>query len=126
MIPTATAATARSPAAAAKAMSTMRTPRSANATSRPTPPKKASPRSASMSTGKHPLSGHTPTTLPIDDLACDPGIGRSRGATASGVGKAELEEAGDLEDGENTVEGDVANDAGLGGGVDPDRRGRSH
>jgi len=79
-----------------------------------------------MSTSKHPLSGHTPTTLPVDDLDCDPGIGRSRGATASGVPKTELENEGDLEDGENTVEGDVANDVGLGGGVDPDRRGRTH
>ena len=78
-----------------------------------------------MSTSKHSLSGHTPTSLPIDDLDCDPGIGRSRGATASGVRKRELEEAGDLQDGENTVEGDVANDAGLGGGIDPGQRGRS-
>jgi len=79
-----------------------------------------------VSTSKHPHSGHTPTTLPVDDLECDPGIGRSRGATASGVPKRELEDQGDLEDGENTVEGDVANDAGLGGGVDPDRRGHEN
>jgi hypothetical protein len=79
-----------------------------------------------MSTGKHPQSGHTPTTLPADDLDCDPGIGRSRGATASGTRKPELRDQGDLEDGENTVEGDVANDTTPSGGVDPNRRGRSH
>jgi hypothetical protein len=79
-----------------------------------------------MSTSKHPLSGHTPTQLPVDDLDCDPGIGRSRGATASGVPKTELRQQSDLQDGENTVEGDVANDVNSSGGVDPDQRGRTH
>jgi hypothetical protein len=79
-----------------------------------------------MSSSKHPPSGHTPTTLPVDDLACDPGIGRSAGATMSGVGKRDLRESGDLEDGENTVEGDVENDATPQGGIDPDQRSRSH
>ena len=69
--------------------------------------------------GKHPPSGHTPTTLPVDDLECDPGIGRSAGSTASSVSKRELREAADLEDGESTFEGDVANDATPDGGRRP-------
>ena len=79
-----------------------------------------------MSASKHPQSGHTPTTLPVDDLECDPGIGRSAGSTMSGVGKRDLRENQDLEDGENTVEGDVENDVTPQGGIDPEQRGRSH
>jgi hypothetical protein len=67
---------------------------------------------------KHPPSGQTPDPLPADDLACDPGIGSSRGA---GGRRREDDEAG-----ATTVEGDVANDAALGGGVDPDQRGRTN
>jgi hypothetical protein len=67
-----------------------------------------------MATSKHPLSGHTPDPLPADDLACNPGIGASRGMTAGGGRPEEIE-------GETTVEGDVANDVSLGGGVSPER-----
>lgn len=72
-----------------------------------------------MSSSKHAPSGHTPTTLPADDLECDPGIGSSRGATMAG-------ERENLDEGENTREGDVENDTTRGGGVDPLQRGRDH
>jgi hypothetical protein len=68
---------------------------------------------------KHPPSGHTPTTLPADDLECDPGIGQSKGTTIAG-------EKPQLIRGENTTEGDVENDTTPAGGVDPRQRGRSH
>jgi hypothetical protein len=68
---------------------------------------------------KHPPSGHTPTTLPVDDLTCNPGIGSSRGKTLSGEPLSFLA-------GENTDEGDVANDTTLAGGIDPDQRGRTN
>jgi hypothetical protein len=68
---------------------------------------------------KHPLSGHEPDPLPADDLSCDPGIKRSRGTTIAG-------EDPHLGDGENTEEGDVANDTAYGGGIDPDQRGRTN
>jgi len=73
-----------------------------------------------MSGGKHSPSGHTPTQLPMDDLDCNPGIGASRGTTRSGAGDLD---ADDLEDGENTYEGDVGNDVTPAGGVD---RRRTH
>jgi hypothetical protein len=63
---------------------------------------------------KHAPSGHTPTTLPADDLECNPGIGASRGTTMGG-GKPE-----DIE-GETTSEGDVANDVNPSGGMSPER-----
>lgn len=66
---------------------------------------------------KHPRRQADP--LPADDLACNPGIGASRGTTAAG-------EDPDLIEGENTTEGDVANDTALGGGVDPNQRGRTN
>jgi hypothetical protein len=69
--------------------------------------------------GKHPRSGHTPTTLPANDLDCDPGIGSSKGTTISGEDPHILA-------GENTSEGDVENDTTPQGGVNPDQRGRSH
>jgi hypothetical protein len=72
-----------------------------------------------MSTSKHPQPGHEPDPLPADDLARDPGIGSSRGTTASGVDPEEIE-------GANTSEGDVANDVAYGGGIDPDQRGRTN
>jgi hypothetical protein len=68
---------------------------------------------------KHPPSGHTPTTLPADDLECDPGIGQSAGTTIAGESPRSIA-------GETTTEGDVENDTTPEGGVDPDQRGRSH
>jgi hypothetical protein len=65
----------------------------------------------------HPLSGHEPDPLPADDLECDPGIGRSAGTAG---------EDPHIDDGENTDEGDVGNDAGVGGGVDPNQLGRTN
>ena len=72
-----------------------------------------------MTTHKHPLSGHTPDPLPADDLECDPGIGSSRGTTMAG-------EDPDLIAGENTSEGDVANDTNRTGGVNENERGRTN
>ena len=37
-----------------------------------------------MSSSKHSPSGHTPTTLPRDDLEDNPGVGSSKGTTISG------------------------------------------
>jgi hypothetical protein len=76
-----------------------------------------------MSTRKHPPSGHTPITLPVDDLKCNPGIGASRGSTMSGAGDLG---ADDLEDGENTFEGDLENDVTPEGGASPNHRARPH
>ncbi len=54
------------------------------------------------------------------DLTRNPGIGQSKGTTRADA-------AVDFEpDGVNTVEGDVENDVGVGGGVEPDRRGRTN
>lgn len=72
-----------------------------------------------MSTSKHPKPGHEVRKLPADDLACNPGIGASRGATMAGGDLSELE-------GETTLEGDVANDVTYGGGIDPNQRGRTN
>jgi hypothetical protein len=64
-------------------------------------------------------SKHSKTTTPSDaDLRDDPGIGRSRG-----IRQPDDDEA--LQ-GENTVEGDVANDPTPAGGVDPRQRGRTN
>lgn len=76
-----------------------------------------------MTKKKHPPSGHTPITLPADDLKCNPGIGASRGATLSGAGDLGADE---LEDGENTFEGDVENDVTPQGGLNPEQRSRGH
>lgn len=76
-----------------------------------------------MTGRKHPPSGHTPITLPVDDLKCNPGIGASRGSAMSGAGDLG---ADDLEDGENTFEGDVENDVAPDGGVDANQRARTH
>jgi len=46
---------------------------------------------------KHAQSGHTPTTLPRDDLEDNPAIGSSRGTTMAGEDPHIL-----TEDGENT------------------------
>jgi len=52
-----------------------------------------------------------------EDLRRNPAIGQSRGAYAAGE---------DIEEGENTVEGDVENDPEPSGGVNPDRMGRTN
>lgn len=57
-----------------------------------------------MSTSKHPGPGEA--RPPRDDLETDPGIGASRGTTIAGEDPHILRD-----DGENTEEGDVANDA---------------
>lgn len=57
-----------------------------------------------MSTSKHPGPGEA--RPPRDDLEDDPGIGASQGTTITGEDPHILRE-----DGENTEEGDVANDA---------------
>jgi hypothetical protein len=57
-----------------------------------------------------------------DDLRRNPGIGASKGTTMAGADPDLIEE--DLDDGANTFEGDVENDATLGGGADPRRTGR--
>ena len=68
---------------------------------------------------QHPSPSEQPVKGP-DDLERDPGIGQSPGMR--GVEDPDLREL----QGENTVEGDVENDSSLGGGVDPDQRGRDH
>ena len=78
-----------------------------------------------MSTSKHPRPGHETRKLPADDLKCDPGIGASRGTTAAG-GLTQQREKPQSAGGANTIEGDVANDVGLGGGVDANQRGRTN
>ena len=62
-----------------------------------------------MMTGNKP--GRTIPKKP-DDLDENPGIGQSKGLFS----RAGSEEA-ELIEGENTMEGDVENDAGIGGGV---------
>lgn len=54
-----------------------------------------------------------------DDLKRNPGIGASKGTTMAGADPDFLEE--ELDDAANTFEGDVENDATLGGGGDPRR-----
>lgn len=78
-----------------------------------------------MSSNKHPKPGHETITLPADDLACDPGIGESRGATMAG-GETQSRETPESIRGANTLEGDVANDVSYGGGIDPNQRGRTN
>jgi hypothetical protein len=64
-------------------------------------------------------AAHFKTRKPSDkDLKQDPGIGRSRGIILP-------EEDASLQ-GDNTVEGDVANDTTPQGGIDPRQRGRSN
>ena len=56
-----------------------------------------------------------------DDLDENPGIGQSKGLfSRAGPGDA------DLIEGENTIEGDVENDAGIGGGVSGKDLGRTN
>jgi hypothetical protein len=69
----------------------------------------------SMSGSKHD-KGDSPFA---DDLERNPGIGESKGAFATG-------ENTETAEGENTVEGDVDNDAGLSQGAGPDQLGRTN
>lgn len=62
----------------------------------------------------HPAPDQQPVKGP-DDLERNPGIGQS-----GGLGRKEGASFQDIE-GDNTVEGDVGNDVGLGGGIDPDQ-----
>ena len=63
---------------------------------------------------KHPKPDNQPVDLP-DDLDGNPGIGQSKGLFArAGSDGAYLIE------GDNTMEGDVGNDTGRAGDVDPD------
>ena len=54
-----------------------------------------------------------------DDLERNPGIGGSKGAFATGETPEAIE-------GDNSVEGDVENDAGAGQGADPEQLGRTN
>ena len=56
----------------------------------------------------------------IDDLTRNPGIGASKGAFARTGADPETVEA------DNTVEGDVLSDGEKGGGVDPNKLGRTN
>jgi hypothetical protein len=67
---------------------------------------------------KHPSPDEQPAELQ-DDLDRDPGIGQSKALFARDG------EGGDLVEDDNTVEGDVENDGGDAGGVDPEL-GRDH
>lgn len=67
-----------------------------------------------MSTSKHSEPGHTPTTLPRNDLVDDPGIGASRGTTIAGEDPHILRE-----DGENTEEGDTGENTDATGAIRP-------
>ena len=68
-----------------------------------------------MSTSKHP-KGKSPF---ISDLERNPGIGQSKGSFATGIPPEEIE-------GENTIEGDVDNDATGTDGVPEKERGRTN
>ena len=70
---------------------------------------------------KHAQSGHTPTSLPRDDLKDNPGIGTSRGTTIAGEDPHIL-----TNEGENTEEGDVGNDADATGAPTPLERHRTN
>ena len=72
-----------------------------------------------MSTSKHPGPGEA--TPPRDDLETDPGIGASRGTIIAGEDPHILRQ-----DGENTEEGDVANDTDATGAVVPDSQHRTN
>ncbi|KKX30698.1 hypothetical protein [Rhizobium sp. LC145] len=64
-------------------------------------------------------SKHFKPRKPSDaDLKSDPGIGQSKGLNRA-TGNEEIA-------GENTDEGDVANDTLPSGGIDPDQRGRAN
>lgn len=69
-----------------------------------------------MPTRKHPRPGHA-APLPADDLKFNPGIKSSRGMAG-----ADPEEIA----GENTIEGDVANQTDRFGAIRPDDWGRTN
>jgi hypothetical protein len=68
---------------------------------------------------KHPSPDEQPVELQ-DDLDRDPGIGQSKGLFAR-----DGEGGGEPIEGDNTIEGDIENDAGAAGGVNP-ALGRDH
>ncbi len=68
---------------------------------------------------KHLRPDETPVDLQ-DDLDRNPGIGQSGGLFARTSGKD-----ADLIEGDNTVEGDMENDGGVAGGINPEA-GRDH
>jgi hypothetical protein len=72
-----------------------------------------------MSTSKHPPPGRAPP--PRDDLETNPAIGASRGTTIAGEDPHIL-----TDEGENTEEGDVANDADALGRPTPRERHRTN
>jgi hypothetical protein len=72
-----------------------------------------------MSSSKHFRPDEQPVQL-IDDLERNPGIGSSKGLFARAGGEDES-----LIEGANTFEGDIDNDAGLAGGINP-TIGRDH
>jgi hypothetical protein len=74
-----------------------------------------------MPTRKHPGPGRSVLKLPADDLKTNPGIKASRGT--SGAAPEDLEE---LLEGENTFEGDVANQTDASGAIRPDDWGRTN
>jgi hypothetical protein len=75
-----------------------------------------------MSTAKHYPSGKgPPSPLERDDLVDDPAIGASPGTTIAGEDPHILRE-----DGENTEEGDVANETDANGGLTPLERERTN
>lgn len=80
-----------------------------------------------MTSSKHPRHAPTgpddlgaDTPRPPDDLERNPGIGASKGAFARTGADPETVEA------DNTVEGDVLSDGAKGGGVDPNKVGRTN
>jgi hypothetical protein len=68
---------------------------------------------------KHPSPNEQPVELQ-DDLDRNPGIGQSKGLFARASG-----EDSSLIEGDNTIEGDIENDGGNAGGVNPNL-GRDH
>jgi hypothetical protein len=72
-----------------------------------------------MTSSKHDANQTGEAEL-ADDLERNPGIGESKGAFAATGERPETAE------GDNSVEGDVENDAGLGQGVNPDQLGRTN
>jgi hypothetical protein len=74
-------------------------------------------RSVQMS--KHPAAGSPGTIRPTSDLDRNPGIGQAKGTTIAG------EDPGAIK-GENTAEGDVANDVLPTGGISPQQQGRTN
>lgn len=70
-----------------------------------------------MSTSKHPAPGRA--TPPRDDLETNPAIGASKGTTIAG-------EDPHIDMGENTVEGDVENDADASGAPTPQSKHRTN